>query len=155
MVESTLLEISDRIISALPYGPSFHFVDEITEVNENGITGNYTFKPDHTFYRDHFVGHPITPGVILTECMAQIGLVCLGIFLRDFEMDGGNMRFAFTSADVDFLAPVFPGETVTVNSEKLFFKLGKLRCKTVLLKEDESVAVRGTLDGFIIRDDQK
>ena len=70
-----------EIISALPYQSPFLFVDDLTAISENGISGNYTFKKEAFFYQGHFKNNPITPGVILTETMAQIGVVCLGIFL--------------------------------------------------------------------------
>ena len=72
---------SVEIIKLLPYTKPFLFVDELTEISENGISGNYTFQENEFFYKGHFKENPITPGVILTETMAQIGVVCLGIFL--------------------------------------------------------------------------
>ena len=72
---------SDEILKYLPYQRPFLFVDELTEISENGIIGSYTFPVDSFFYKGHFKDHPVTPGVILTEVMAQIGVVCLGIFL--------------------------------------------------------------------------
>ena len=70
-----------KIISLLPYQKPFLFVDGIDEISETAVQGYYTFKKHESFYKGHFKNNPITPGVILTECMAQIGLVCLGIFL--------------------------------------------------------------------------
>ena len=70
-----------EIIAILPYSKPFLFVDEILSITENGVEGSYTFDSDLDFYKGHFKDNPITPGVILTEVMAQIGLVCLGIFL--------------------------------------------------------------------------
>ena len=72
---------TSEIIQLLPYQKPFLFVDGIDRISEAGVTGHYTFKKEETFYEGHFKDHPITPGVILTECMAQIGLVCLGIYL--------------------------------------------------------------------------
>jgi 3-hydroxyacyl-[acyl-carrier-protein] dehydratase len=71
----------EEIIRNLPYQKPFLFVDELLEVSENGVTGTYTFLEDAFFYEGHFKENPITPGVILTETMAQIGVVCLGIYL--------------------------------------------------------------------------
>ena len=72
-----------EIIALLPYQEPFLFVDELTTISSEGVTGNYTFKKDAYFYKGHFKNNPITPGVILTECMAQIGLVCLGILYAE------------------------------------------------------------------------
>ena len=73
------------IIQYLPYSKPFLFVDELLEVSENGVSGTYTFSESEFFYKGHFKENPITPGVILTETMAQIGLVCLGIYLLKEE----------------------------------------------------------------------
>ena len=76
----------EEIIRNLPYQKPFLFVDELLEISENGVTGTYTFLTDAFFYEGHFKENPITPGVILTETMAQIGVVCLGIYLLKDEI---------------------------------------------------------------------
>ena len=70
-----------EILDLLPYTAPFLFVDELFEITQNGIKGGYTYKADEYFYTGHFKNNPVTPGVILIETMAQIGLVCLGIYL--------------------------------------------------------------------------
>ena len=69
------------ILSKLPYSKPFLFVDEIIHIDENGVEGTFTFDENLDFYKGHFKNNPVTPGVILIEVMAQIGLVCLGLFL--------------------------------------------------------------------------
>ena len=69
------------IIAQLPYQRPFLFVDALTHVSEDAVEGSYRFRMDEYFYQGHFTNQPITPGVILTEVMAQIGVVCLGIYL--------------------------------------------------------------------------
>ncbi|RZM23479.1 MAG: beta-hydroxyacyl-ACP dehydratase, partial [Pedobacter sp.] len=63
----------EEILSHLPYTEPFLFVDELLDIDENGATGTFTFREDLDFYKGHFKDHPVTPGVILTETMAQIG----------------------------------------------------------------------------------
>lgn len=138
------------IIRHLPYSEPFLFVDEVLHADENGITGTYTFKEDLDFYKVHFKDNPVTPGVILTETMAQIGMVCLGIFLLGNEL-GENTVIAFTSAEMEFLKPVYPNEKVTVTSEKLFFRFGKLKCSAVMKNEAGQEVCRGTLAGMITK----
>ena len=76
-----------QILELLPYSDPFLFVDDITELNEDRITGNYTIKENEYYFRGHFKEKPIVPGVIITEIMAQIGLVSFGIglLLKQFE----------------------------------------------------------------------
>jgi 3-hydroxyacyl-[acyl-carrier-protein] dehydratase len=140
-----------EIIAALPYKSPFLFVDEITSISDKGVMGNYTFRPNEFFYEGHFVGKPVTPGVILTEVMAQIGLVCLGIFLSDkSEKPLKENNIAFTSSAVEFYLPVFPGEKVTVVSEKEYFRFNKLKCKVSLYNASEELVCRGLLAGMVL-----
>ncbi len=141
---------SKVIINVLPYQDPFLFVDELTEISSEGITGNYTFKKDAYFYEGHFKDNPITPGVILTECMAQIGVVCLGIYILKDEVSERNQpQIALTSSQVDFFLPVFPGEKITVVSKKEVFRFNKLKCKVKLYNEKEELVCRGTISGMI------
>ncbi|MEO8773944.1 MAG: hydroxymyristoyl-ACP dehydratase [Gelidibacter sp.] len=140
----------EEIIKILPYQKPFFFVDDLTEVSEDGATGHYTFKETEYFYEGHFKDHPITPGVILTECMAQIGVVCLGIYLmRDDISENFHPQIALTSSAVDFFLPVFPGEKVTVISEKEVFRFNKLKCSVKLFNEKNELVCRGLISGMI------
>ncbi|MBK5272983.1 MAG: hydroxymyristoyl-ACP dehydratase, partial [Bacteroidia bacterium] len=67
------------ILDQLPNKSSFLFVDNIMVLNDDEVIGNYTLKEDAFFYEDHFAGNPVTPGSVIVEIMAQIGLVVLGI----------------------------------------------------------------------------
>ena len=119
-------------------------------VSNEGITGSYTFKKDEYFYKGHFKDNPITPGVILTECMAQIGLVCLGIYmLKDEILKDNKPQIALTSSQVDFFLPVFPGETVTVVSEKEVFRFNKLKCKVKMFNQKNELVCRGQISGML------
>jgi 3-hydroxyacyl-[acyl-carrier-protein] dehydratase len=71
----------EEVLELLPQQEPFRFVDEILEVDSEHIVSRYTFRPGADFYRGHFPGNPITPGVLLIEAMAQTGVVALGIYL--------------------------------------------------------------------------
>lgn len=138
-----------EIISKLPYSKPFLFVDEIIQINENGVVGSFTFDGHLDFYKGHFKENPVTPGVILTEVMAQIGLVCLGIFILDDSFNSDS-SIALTSTDVEFLKPVFPNEKVIVVSEKVYFRFGKLKCKVSMKNEKEETVCTGTISGMMV-----
>ncbi|WP_318312081.1 3-hydroxyacyl-ACP dehydratase FabZ family protein [Flagellimonas crocea] len=141
---------ASEIIALLPYQRPFLFVDDITTVTENVIIGHYTFGEDESFYDGHFKNNPVTPGVILTECMAQIGLVCLGIYLMKDELkDGQKPQIALTSHQMDFYLPVFPGQKVNVHSEKEVFRFNKLKCKVKMLNEEGELVARGLISGML------
>jgi 3-hydroxyacyl-[acyl-carrier-protein] dehydratase len=140
----------NQIINLLPYQHPFLFVDGLDAISEEGITGHYTFKENEFFYEGHFKNNPITPGVILTETMAQIGLVCLGIYiLKDEISNENNFQIALTSSQIDFFLPVFPKEKVTVVSEKEVFRFNKLKCKVKMFNSKEELVSRGSISGMI------
>lgn len=141
-----------KILDKLPYSHPFLFVDRLISVSENGVEGTYTFNEDLEFYNGHFKGFPVTPGVILTECCAQIGLVCLGIFLLEVE-SGPNKEIstsiALSSSEMEFYIPVLPGETVKVVSEKVYFRFNKLKCNVKMYNAENEMVCKGLLAGML------
>lgn len=140
---------NQEIITHLPYSKPFLFVDEILSINENGVEGIYFFDEQLDFYRGHFKDNPVTPGVILTETMAQIGVVCLGIYLLNNKFSK-NSTIALTSSEIEYLKPVYPNEKVRVISEKVYFRFNKLKCKVSMFNEANEAVCRGTIAGMII-----
>ncbi len=140
-----------EIIQKLPYTKPFLFVDELTNLDENGVEGSFTFKKDADFYKGHFKDKPVTPGVILTECCAQIGVVSLGIYLIDKEMapSSKELQIALSSSEMDFYKPVFPDEKVIVTSEKLYFRFHKLKCKVKMHNAKGELVCKGTIAGML------
>ncbi|GAA4968207.1 hydroxymyristoyl-ACP dehydratase [Algibacter aquimarinus] len=141
---------TNQIITLLPYQKPFLFVDGIDTISEEGVTGHYTFKKNESFYEGHFKNNPITPGVILTECMAQIGLVCLGMFMLKDELNAQTPpQIALTSHQMDFYKPVLPEEKVTVISEKQVFRFHKLKCKVKMLNSKGELVAKGLISGML------
>lgn len=142
---------SEEILTLLPYQKPFLFVDKLTEIAENGVVGTYTYQENEFFYEGHFKENPITPGVILTETMAQIGVVCLGIYLlKDIITSEKKPKIALTSNQIDFFLPVLPNEKVTVISEKEYFRFSKLKCKVKMVNAKNELICRGTIAGMIL-----
>ncbi len=139
----------EEILAHLPYSKPFLFVEELLEINENGVTGTYTFGKDLDFYKGHFKDAPVTPGVILTETMAQIGLVCLGIYLSGTAEGGMPGHVMLTSTAMDFMKPVFPGEKVKVVAEKVYFRFKKLNCTVQMFNEADELVCKGTIAGMV------
>jgi 3-hydroxyacyl-[acyl-carrier-protein] dehydratase len=147
--------MNNDILQYLPYKSSFLFVDNISALSEEGVTGDYTLKSDSFFYEDHFPGNPVTPGVIITEIMAQIGLVILGIHLmlggvkdKGVVMNEGSFPL-LTSTNVEFYKMVLPEEKVTVTSKKQYFRFGKLKCLIEMHNTANELVAKGTFAGVI------
>jgi 3-hydroxyacyl-[acyl-carrier-protein] dehydratase len=146
--------MKNSVLNHLPYKSSFRFVDHITELSEDGVTGDYTLKEDSFFYEDHFEGNPVTPGVIITEIMAQIGLVVLGIFLilkeSELGFSAGDTLFPLlTSTEVSFHKIVLPGQKVTVVSKKQYFRFGKLKCYVEMKDSSGEIVAKGMFSGIV------
>src|SRR5712672_521318 len=111
------------VLAAVPHRPPFRFIDEIVELDQDHIVAAYRFAPDADFYRGHFPGNPITPGVLLLEAMAQAGVVAHGIFLLG-RRDAAPVAFLtlFTEATVEFTGIVRPGERVVIRGRRLLFR---------------------------------
>ncbi len=123
-------------------------MDEILSIDENGVEGTFTFDPELDFYKGHFKKFPVTPGVILIETMAQIGVVCLGIYLtKNHEQD--DQTVALASVDAEFMKAVYPGETVTVISKKIYFRFGKLKCAVTMKNSNDEVVCKAMIAGMI------
>lgn len=140
------------IIDQLPYRPPFLFVDGIRHLDVDKAEGYYTLKKDEYFFAGHFPNQPVCPGVIVTEIMAQIGLVTLGLYLLDLSPDKAHEILpVFSSSQVDFLAPAFPGDRLAVRSEKIYFRFHKLKCKITCCNETTGKEMaRGEFSGMMI-----
>lgn len=141
----------DEVLELLPQQEPFRFVDEIVSVDEDSISARYTFRPDADFYRGHFPGNPVTPGVILLESIAQVGVVALGIYLLALEAGRTEVsrRVAlFADADVEFSGVVRPGTEVAIDARKIFYRRGKLRSEAEMRLADGSVVCSATISGM-------
>ena len=143
----------DMILQSVPQQQPFRFIDEILELDEQHIVGAYHFRTDEYFYRGHFPGRPVTPGVLLIEAMAQTGVVALGIYLTVQEgkktlQEAKEMITLFTLADnVEFDGMVSPGERVIVRGEKIYFRRGTLKTKVTMERENGELVCCGVLAG--------
>ena len=141
----------EHVLELVPQQTPFRFIDEILELDDDHIVASYTFKEDESFYRGHFPGNPITPGVILIETMAQAGVVALGIHLvvRESGLEGvQKLITVFTDANVEFSGTVLPGQRVITSARKLFFRRRKLRAEVEMRLEDGTVVCSGQLSGM-------
>jgi len=152
VAEGVGVELSKADVLALvPQQAPFRFIDEIAELDREHIVASYTFKPDEDFYRGHFPGNPITPGVILVETMAQAGVVAFGIYLYALDHSQEEVEkliTVFTDANVEFSGMVKPGDRVTTTGRVKFFRRKKLRCEVEMRLDDGTVVCAGELSGM-------
>jgi 3-hydroxyacyl-[acyl-carrier-protein] dehydratase len=139
-----------EVLARLPQQEPFRFVDEILEIDDEHVVAAYTWRADAEFYRGHFPGNPVTPGVLLVESMAQAAVVALGLYLLDRESpdEAHKLVTLFTDVNVEFSGVVRPGQRVLIRGRKLFFRRRKLRSEVEMHLEDGALVCSGTLSGM-------
>ncbi len=147
-----MVELSPaEVLARVPQQDPFRFIEEISELDSDHIVASYRFREDADFYRGHFPGNPITPGVILVETMAQAGVVALGLYLCALERSEEELEklvTVFTDAQVEFSGTVRPGDRVTTVGRKQFFRRLKLRSEVEMRLDDGTVVCSGVLSGM-------
>lgn len=146
-------ELSCRIISKLPYSRPFLFVDRILSVDDDAIEGLYYFREDEFFYTGHFVNRPVTPGVILVECMGQIGLVSHAIFLEKLYLSHDSLEIHLCDFKAEFFRTVTPNTNVLVRGRVMFMRAGKLRSEIQMIEEKSEDLIAVIEGSCIIRKD--
>jgi len=141
----------EELLDYLPQQAPFRYVDKIISVNEEEIVGQYTFKQDEYFYAGHFPDNPVTPGVILLESICQVGIVSFGIYLLSLEggsIEIGKLLTLFTDAEVDFINPVYPRDTVVITAKKIFWRRKKLKSSVEMRNLKGRLLAHATVSGM-------
>jgi 3-hydroxyacyl-[acyl-carrier-protein] dehydratase len=99
------------IYDAIPHREPFLFVDEILEQTDEHIICTKTFSGEEDFFKGHYPGYPLVPGVYLLEAAMQCGAILLARKLAGAE---GKMPVATRINDVRFKRIVRPGETLRI-----------------------------------------
>lgn len=136
-----------KVLENVPQKSPFLFIDDIIEINDKEIKARYHLKEDEYFYKGHFPGNPITPGVILIEAMAQVSVVALGIYLLYLENRELEHITFFTESEVEFSSVVRPGSELTIYGEKIYQRRNKLKSRARIELADGTVAASGILAG--------
>jgi 3-hydroxyacyl-[acyl-carrier-protein] dehydratase len=101
------------VTSLIPHRPPFLFVDEIVSQTDDTLTARRTWRAEEDFYKGHYPGAPITPGVLLCESVFQTGALLLAGKLGGAGKQEGVPLLAKVE-NVRFRSPVYPGDTTTI-----------------------------------------
>jgi len=112
VVDGATLDVM-QIMKVLPHRYPFLMVDKVTRIEGNKITGLKNVTMNEPFFEGHFPGHPIMPGVLQLEAIAQVGGI---LMLRQVE-NIGKLAYFMAAESVKWRRPVRPGDTLVIDVE--------------------------------------
>jgi len=105
----------EKIKSILPQREPFLFIDEVVEVDEGKrIVAKKYLDPEADFFKGHFPGNPIMPGVLTIEAMAQASIVLY--YTTKPEIAKKNPQYYLGRVNAKLRAPVYPGDTLILEA---------------------------------------
>jgi 3-hydroxyacyl-[acyl-carrier-protein] dehydratase len=133
------------VLSAIPHRPPFLFVDNVISIDDTNIIAERTWRAEEAFYKGHYPGNPLTPGVLLCEALFQTAAVLLSERIhKDAEnIKGTPVPVLAKIVNTKFKRMIRPGEKTVFSvtlKEKLngfYFLEGKVTIegKTALTSE--------------------
>lgn len=126
------------ILKVMPHRYPFLLVDRIVDiVPKEKVVGIKNVTINEPFFQGHFPGHPIMPGVLIIEAMAQVG----GFMMLESEENPEDKLMYFTGLDnVRFRKPVVPGDQIRFELEMVKYRRGFCKMKGKAFVDDRMVA---------------
>lgn len=142
----------DQIKKFIPHREPFLFLDSVKELEKGSrITALKTFEAGEYFFRGHFPGDPVVPGVVIAESLAQAGGVLIGVSFADEIKDLGFSNAYLTGLDsCRFRKPVRPERELTL-SVSLVRKRGRVMFfqAAAMVGDEEKVADASITASFV------
>lgn len=127
-----------RIMQCLPHRYPMLLVDRITDYEEGKrIVGIKNVTINEPFFQGHYPGHPVMPGVLIVEAMAQVGGLLL---MEDVEDRDSKVVYFMTMDNVKWRKPVVPGDTLVFELEILQHRRNTCKMKGLGFVDEQIVA---------------
>lgn len=132
-----MMDITE-ILSVIPHRYPMLLVDRIVEIDApHRIVGIKNVTINEPFFQGHFPGHPVMPGVLIIEAMAQVGGMLL---MYQFEERENKVVYFLGLDNVKFRRPVIPGDQIRFELEMLHMSGRNCRMKGVGYVDGKPVA---------------
>ena len=143
-VKGKVLDIN-MIQKILPHRYPFLLVDRVMEVTDNTAIGIKNVTINEPFFQGHFPGHPIMPGVLILEAMAQVA----GVASLSRKSNIGKLAYFLSVKEAKFRKPVLPGDRLVIEIELLKSKLNIMQVRAVAKVDDAVVTEAEMMFAFI------
>ena len=124
----------NEIRQYLPHRYPFLLVDRVVELNlKESIIAYKNVTINEPFFNGHFPNHPVMPGVLIIEAMAQAAGI-LGFKTMDKKPEDGSIYYFVGSDNVRFKRPVVPGDRLQLEAKIITEKRGiwKFECRATV-----------------------
>jgi len=135
----------NEIKKYLPHRYPFLLVDKIIDIEEKKITGIKNVTVNEPFFEGHFPEHPVMPGVLIIEALAQ---TC-GVLALKREENRGKLAYFAAIQNAKFRKPVFPGDTLKLEIEVIKHRTKITQAHGVASVEEKVVAEADLLFSMI------
>lgn len=125
------------VTELIPHRPPFLFVDEIVSQAPDGLKAKRLWRAEEDFYKGHYPGSPITPGVLLCEAVFQAAACYLALKARAAGgKPGEGLPLIAKINEVRFRNPVYPGDVVVIEVKQKDTMSGFTMMSGNIKKED-------------------
>ncbi len=143
-IKGKALDIT-TIQKILPHRYPFLLVDRILTSSEKMAVGIKNVTINEPFFQGHFPGHPIMPGVLILEAMAQ---VC-GVAALNAKENIGKLAYFLSINNARFRKPVVPGDRLVIEAELVKAKMGIMKAHAVAKVDDNLVTEADLMFAFV------
>jgi beta-hydroxyacyl-ACP dehydratase FabZ len=150
VIKNNVIDIN-MIQKILPHRYPFLLVDRIISAEGMKVVGIKNVTINEPFFQGHFPGHPIMPGVLILEAMAQTA----GVAGLNLPVNVGKLAYFVSMDNVKFRKPVVPGDQLVMELEIVKIKLSMMRVHGAAKVDGQMAAEADMMFAFVTPNEAK